>query len=92
MKKQQSNGNHNLKKFVFLYIATLPIGFIPNFQYWTIPVVMLIFYVLVSLEILAEEIEDPFGTDENDLPTDDLAQKIKGNVAEIFSTAGRDNV
>ena len=81
-----------LKKFVFLYIATLPIGFIPNFQYWTIPVVMLIFYVLVSLEILAEEIEDPFGTDENDLPTDDLAQKIKGNVAEIFSTAGRDNV
>jgi putative membrane protein len=28
-----------------------------------------IFYVLASLELIAEEIEDPFGSDENDLPT-----------------------
>jgi len=36
------------------------------------------------LELLAEEIEDPFGHDANDLPTDQLANKIKQQVKEIF--------
>jgi putative membrane protein len=27
------------------------------------------FYVLASLELIAEEIEEPFGNDDNDLPT-----------------------
>jgi len=31
-----------------------------------IPIVIFIFYVLQSLELIAEEIEDPFGTDAND--------------------------
>jgi ion channel-forming bestrophin family protein len=43
-----------------------------------------VFYVLVSLEILAEEIEDPVGTESNDLPTDDLAERIRRNVREIL--------
>jgi putative membrane protein len=36
------------------------------------------------MEILAEEIEDPFGVDDNDLPTDAIAEKIKLNCDEIF--------
>jgi putative membrane protein len=40
--------------------------------------------VLLSVELIAEEIEDPFGTDVNDLPTDELADKIKDNVEEIL--------
>ena len=37
------------------------------------------------MEVLAEEIEDPFGTDDNDLPTDQLCTTIKNNVDEVFS-------
>ncbi|MEO6719597.1 MAG: bestrophin family ion channel [Ferruginibacter sp.] len=37
-----------------------------------------------SLELIAEEIEDPFGGDENDLPTDKLSQNIHRNVEEIL--------
>jgi putative membrane protein len=37
------------------------------------------------MEILAEEIEDPFGIDDNDLPTDALSEKIKANVYEILA-------
>jgi predicted membrane chloride channel (bestrophin family) len=33
-----------------------------------IPVVIFVFYVLASLELIADEIEDPFGVDANDLP------------------------
>jgi putative membrane protein len=40
--------------------------------------------VLASLEIIAEEIEDPFGGDENDVPTDKLASNIQLHVAEII--------
>ncbi len=73
-----------LKKFVFIYVTTLPIAFIPTFGYGTVLIAVFIFYVLVSIEILAEEIEDPFGSDDNDLPTDDLCLKIEKNVADIL--------
>jgi putative membrane protein len=43
-----------------------------------------VFYVLVSMEVLAEEIEDPFGDDDNDLPTDTLCERIKLNVQEVL--------
>jgi putative membrane protein len=36
------------------------------------------------MELLAEEIEDPFGIDENDLPTDQLCLTIQDNVQQIF--------
>lgn len=73
-----------LKKFIFIYTITMPFGFISSFGYWTILVVMFVFYVLASLELIAEEIEDPFGTDPNDLPTDSISSNIKRNLQEIF--------
>lgn len=73
-----------IKKFVFIYIITLPFGFVTTFKYVTIPTVLLISFVLLSVELIAEEIEDPFGRDVNDLPTDELAGKIKENVREIL--------
>ena len=73
-----------IKKFIFIYIITLPFGFVTTFEYMTIPTVLLVTFVLLSVELIAEEIEDPFGRDVNDLPTDDLAKKIKDNVKEIL--------
>ena len=62
----------------------MPFGMVTDFGYWTIPITTFTLYVLSSLEILAEEIEDPFGKDENDLPLNDLCNKIKSNVEEIM--------
>jgi putative membrane protein len=76
--------NMFIKKFIFIYSITLPFGIMNITHYWTIPIVTIIFYLLVSTELIAEEIEDPFGTDENDLPTDNLAVKIKANVHEVL--------
>jgi putative membrane protein len=73
-----------IKKFLFIYVITLPFAFINNFGYFTEIIVVLITFVLLSVELIAEEIEDPFGTDVNDLPTDELAVKIKDNVEEIL--------
>ena len=73
-----------IKKFIFIYVMTLPFGYVANLGYLTIPVVAFVFYVLVSMELIAEEIEDPFGEDDNDLPTDLMAKAIKKNVEEIM--------
>ena len=73
-----------IKKVIFLYVFTMPIGFVREFEYWAMPIVAAVFYVFGSIEVLAEEIEDPFGTDTNDLPTDQICVTIKGNVEEIM--------
>ena len=74
-----------MKKFIFLYVVTLPLGFVTTFGWWAVPVVMLVFYILVSVELIAEEIEDPFGVDENDLPLDGLCETIRTNTEEILT-------
>jgi len=74
-----------LKKFIFIYTTTLPLAFVTTFGYFSALIATFVFYVLVSMEVLAEEIEDPFGTDANDLPTDQLCETIKTNVNEVFS-------
>jgi ion channel-forming bestrophin family protein len=73
-----------VKKFIFFYIMTMPFSFILHIGYYAIPVVIFVFYVLASLEMIAEEIEDPFGTDVNDLPTQKIAENIKKHIAEIL--------
>jgi ion channel-forming bestrophin family protein len=73
-----------IKKFIFIYILTMPLGLAFTLHYLLVPVVALVFYVLASLEMIAEEIEDPFGTDDNDLPMEKIAANIKRNVEDIL--------
>ena len=73
-----------IKKFVFFYITSLPFALVWQFGYWAVPIITVMFYFLFSIELIAEEIEDPFGKDVNDLPLDDLSIKIRNNVQEIF--------
>ena len=62
----------------------MPFTFGLTIGYWSIPIVMIMFYAFASLELISEEIEDPFGTDSNDLPTDEISVRIKENVREIL--------
>jgi putative membrane protein len=73
-----------IKKFILIYVLTLPLGHVFNLGYWIAPIVTFVFYVLASLELIAEEIEDPFGKDPNDLPMDKMASNIKKHVEELL--------
>jgi putative membrane protein len=73
-----------IKKFIFVYVVTLPFVFVHDFGYWVALFGVFMFYVLASLELIAEEIEDPFGLDANDLPTPELARAIARNAQEIL--------
>jgi len=74
-----------IKKFLFIYCISLPMAFIDEFGYWSIILVVVSFYFLMSVELISEEIENPFGKDINDLPLDELCVKIKKNITEIFN-------
>jgi ion channel-forming bestrophin family protein len=73
-----------MKVFISLYGMMLPFGLFLDFQFYTIPLTMFIFFAMIGIELMAQEIEDPFGLDCNDLPTGDIANTIKKNVFEIL--------
>jgi len=73
------------KKFIFIYVVTMPLAFVEVFEYWSVLISTFVFYALVSMEILAEEIEDPFGLDTNDLPLDSICETIDSNLKEVFT-------
>lgn len=73
-----------IKKFIFIFILTLPFGYSITLGYYVIPAVCYIFYVLASIELISEEIEEPFGYDDNDLPTTKIAENIKKHIEEIL--------
>ena len=74
-----------IKLFISLYGWMLPFGLFMDFGFYTIPLVMFILFAMLGLELMAEEIEEPFGLDCNDLPTGTLAETIKKNVFEIMT-------
>ncbi|WP_421798067.1 bestrophin family protein [Haliscomenobacter sp.] len=73
-----------IKKFIFFYIMTLPFGYVFTLGYYVVPIVAFIFYVLASLEVIAEEIEEPFGADENDLPLGKISRNIQMHIGELI--------
>ena len=73
-----------MKLFITAYGILLPFSLITTFGYGTIPLAMFVFFALIGIELMGEEIEDPFGLDCNDLPTGDIAHTIRNNIYEIL--------
>ncbi|MFN7361277.1 MAG: bestrophin family protein, partial [Pirellulaceae bacterium] len=72
------------RQCIWLFLLTLPWGIANEFQWWTIPLTILVSYFMLGLEIVAEQVEEPFGTDEDDLDLDGLCETIRNSVQEIF--------
>lgn len=75
--------NMFLKKLIFIFIILTPFAFVEALHYWCVAVTVLVFYIFVGLEYISEEIEEPFGTDNNDLPLEEMSEKIFDNIQEI---------
>jgi putative membrane protein len=75
-----------IRQSIALYLLTLPWGFVESFHYWTIPAAAMLAYFMIGVEMIAEEIEDPFGVSEDDLKLDDLCRTIEQNVSNILGT------
>ncbi|GGH19925.1 hypothetical protein FAZ19_10325 [Sphingobacterium alkalisoli] len=73
-----------IKIFIILYTATLPIGYVFSIGYFVTAAVPFIFYVLATLEMIGESIEEPFGVDTDDLPIDKITVNIKKHTYEVL--------
>jgi putative membrane protein len=73
-----------IKQFVVLYALVMPFGLVKEFGYGTVIASMFTFFATMGLELLATEIEEPFGTDRNDLPLDDLSAIIARDVNALL--------
>lgn len=76
-----------VKQFVMLYALVMPFGLVQEFGYGTVVACMFTFFATMGLELLAGEVEEPFGTDRNDLPLEDISAVIARDVRGILLPA-----
>lgn len=62
----------HIKLSIFAYLLTLPLGLFFGLGLWVVPLVMLLFFIISGIEIISNEIENPFKGDPNDLPIEDF--------------------
>ncbi|MBL0940455.1 MAG: hypothetical protein IBJ03_16290 [Gemmatimonadaceae bacterium] len=73
-----------VKQFVLLYALIMPFGLVREFGYGTVIACMFTFFATMGLELLATEIEEPFGTDRNDLPLEAISERIAIDTRQLL--------
>ncbi len=75
-----------LRKGIVGYMLLLPWLLNDDIGWLTIPQAILVAYAVVGLELIATSIEDPFGTDGDDLRLDEIVETIRQSVVGTAST------
>jgi ion channel-forming bestrophin family protein len=75
----------HLKQLLFLYCLLLPFQVVGELQWWTAPAIALVSFTLFGIEAIGVEIENPFGTDPNDLPLDKICDAVERNIEDLIS-------
>jgi putative membrane protein len=70
--------------FLLSFLLLVPVGLHEDFGNVMVPLSMVAFFGLAAMDVLAAELENPFGIDCNDLPTRTIAETIRRNVHEIL--------
>jgi putative membrane protein len=73
-----------IHRIVAIYVFALPFGIVDTIGTFTPVVVALIGYAFFGLDAVGEEIEDPFGTDTNDLPLAAISRMIEINLRQTL--------
>lgn len=72
-----------LRRLILIYCLGLPFSLVGNMEWWAIPVVAIVSFILLGLEELGKELENPFLYDFSDLPVNVLCDDIAGDVESI---------
>ncbi|KAF8638492.1 hypothetical protein AX16_010475 [Volvariella volvacea WC 439] len=75
----RSYGIH-LKQCVTLYLFALPLTLVPEMGWFAVPIVTVVAFTFMGIEGIAEEIEQPFGNDERDLPLDRYCEDLREEI------------
>jgi len=73
-----------LHRTVYVYCMLLPFGLAAAIGWLTPLFAVFISYTFIALDAIADEIEEPFGTDPNDLPLNTLTLIIHASLLEML--------
>ncbi len=79
----------HLKQMLTVYLLTLPFVLVPKMDAIAILMVAGITFGLVGIEEAGVEIEDPFGTNPNDLPMEEFCDTITRDMGELSHLSKR---
>lgn len=74
-----------LKRLLLIYCFILPFQLVNDLNWWAIPVATLLSFVLFGVEEIGNQIEDPFGSDDNDLPIEDICNTVVKNIEDLIA-------
>ncbi|CAD7699315.1 unnamed protein product [Ostreobium quekettii] len=75
----------HLRTFMVLWLMSLPFVLIHDLEWLILLVCAIIGYVIMGIEGIGVEIENPFGRDYNDLPLDGLVAKCTDNLRQMMT-------
>lgn len=73
-----------LRTVLVVFVLTLPFALVDSFGWSSILYNALIAFVLLGIEEIGVEIENPFGTDPNDLPLEQICSTIEHNLLDLL--------
>jgi putative membrane protein len=74
------------RQLLLISLLLLPWGFVETFGVWTILLSIMTAYALVAGEAIAAYVEEPFGTGEDHLDLEGMADAIDRSVSEVLLT------
>lgn len=69
-----------VERSVVLYLGSLPFGLVSRLGWWTPLVTMAVAYLVLTIELVGDELDDPFDGDPSDVPLEEICQTIAGNL------------
>lgn len=74
-----------MRQGIALNLLTWPWYLTKEFPVWfSLPPLLVGAYFLIGIELIAEDVEDPFGHDGDDLPLDNICSSIRNTVSKIL--------
>jgi putative membrane protein len=74
-----------LRHGLVLYLVTTPWFVVDDIHFMAVPMMGILTYFLMGIELTAEDVEEPFGRDADDLALTAYCETIRKSVSEILS-------
>lgn len=74
----------HLRRALIAYCYSLPLALVERFNWGTVVVVGMISFIMLGIEEIGVQIEDPFGEDDNDLPLERICGVIHNDVESFL--------
>jgi predicted membrane chloride channel (bestrophin family) len=77
-------GSIHQKQVLALFGLVLPFALVDGMGWFAVPVVTLVTFTLYGIDGIGSQLEDPFGSDRNDIKMDSIVEDIRNEIAVLL--------